>query len=230
MMGGGRWCISVCSDAGSWINGSIPGLIDDWLTQGYEVRWALGANTLPEGDVCFYLSYGQIVGANILKRHKNNLVVHASDLPKGRGWSPLTWQIIEGEKLIPVTLFEAAEAVDSGPNYKQLHLHILGSKLIHDLRKAIAEAMIGLCRFFVSAYPGVVQTGLSQKGEPSLYARRQPDDSFKDVDKSRKEQFNLLRTVDNNNYPAWFELNGERFKLLIEILDNSSVKEPQKKN
>ena len=220
----------MCSDAGSWINTSIPGLLINWLTQGHEVRWTHDANTLPEGDVCFYLSYGRIVGAKTLKRHRNNLVVHASDLPKGRGWSPLTWQILEGKNLITVTLFEAAEAVDSGPIYKQVDIQFSGSELINDLRKAVAEATIGLCRFFLGAYPDVIQTGISQYGEPSFYARRRPDDSFIDVDKSLKEQFNLLRTVDNDNYPAWFELKGERFKLLIEKLNNSCMQDPQKKN
>lgn len=82
---GGGWRISVCSDAGSWINTSIPELLLDWIIQGHKVRWAHDAKSLSEGDVCFYLSYGRIVGASILKRHRNNLVVHASDLPKGRG-------------------------------------------------------------------------------------------------------------------------------------------------
>jgi len=82
---GGELRISVCSDAGSWNSPYIPELLLDWLTDGHEVRWAHEATTLPDGDICFYLSYGNIVGPDLLRRHKNNLVVHASDLPKGRG-------------------------------------------------------------------------------------------------------------------------------------------------
>lgn len=130
--------------------------------------------------------------------------------------------------MIPITLFEAAETVDSGSIYKQIHIQFSGSELIHELRNAVAEATIGLCSFFVGEYPDVVQTAISQKGEPSFYARRRPDDSFIDVNKSLRKQFNLLRTVDNNNYPG-FELNGEKFKLLIEKLDNSCLQEPQKR-
>ena len=84
------WRISVCSDAGSWINASISELLLDWSAEGHEVRWTYDAVALPEGDVSFYLSYGRIVAANSLKRYRDHLEVHVSDLPKGKGWSPLT--------------------------------------------------------------------------------------------------------------------------------------------
>jgi len=58
------------------------------LAEGHQVTWAHDAADLLAGDICFYLSYDRIVDATILARHKNNLVVRASNLPKGRGWSP----------------------------------------------------------------------------------------------------------------------------------------------
>jgi len=61
------------------------------------------ANELLTGEFCFYLSYGKIVSKDMLSRFKHNLVVHESDLPQGKGWSPLTWQILEGKNRIPVT-------------------------------------------------------------------------------------------------------------------------------
>ncbi|WP_253489886.1 hypothetical protein [Methanocalculus alkaliphilus] len=89
------------------MNAFIPELLINWTYDWHEVRWGHEAANLPEGDICFYLSYGKIINATLLSRHSNNLVVHASDLPRGRGWSPMTWKIIEGENDIPVTLFEA---------------------------------------------------------------------------------------------------------------------------
>ena len=35
--------------------------------------------------------------------NKNNIVVHASDLPKGRGFSPMSWQILEGKNKIKLS-------------------------------------------------------------------------------------------------------------------------------
>jgi len=69
-------------------------LLLDWLAEGHRVTWTHDTAALPSSEICFYLSYGRIVDTNLLARHKNNLMAHASDLPKGRGWSPLTWEIL----------------------------------------------------------------------------------------------------------------------------------------
>lgn len=214
--GGKQLSVSVCSDEWGWINASIPELLLDWLQEGYKVAWGHNAAALPVGGICFYLSYSLIVDAGILARHQNNLVVHASDLPKGRGWSPLTWQILEGKSRILVTLFEAVEAVDSGPIYKQVEMQFSGSELIGELRDAVFSATRTLCRSFVRDYPSVVGTGMAQKGEPTFYARRRPQDSYFNIDRTLREQFNLLRTVDPEKYPAWFEFENTRFVLKIE--------------
>ena len=41
-----------------------------------------------------------------------------------------------------------------------------------------------------------------------------------DISKSLDDQFNLLRTVDNNEYPAFFEINGRRYVIKIEEIKN----------
>ena len=219
--GKATWEISVCSDNDSWINESVSELVRAWLTQGHRVTWVNDASTLPSGDICFYLSYGRIVDADILSRHRNNLVVHASELPKGRGWSPLTWQILEGRNEIPVSLFEAGESVDSGPVYKTAKIEFSGTELVGELRAAVARATVELCQYFVDGYPAASATGIPQTGEPSYYERRRPKDSQLNIDRSLREQFNMLRTVDGEHYPAWFELNDRRFALKIEALDKS---------
>jgi len=212
---GGGWRISVCSDSGSWMSAYIPDLLINWMFEGHEVRWAHDASELPEGDISFYLSYGKIVNDTLLLRHSNNLVIHASDLPRGRGWSPMTWKIIEGENDIAVTLFEAAESVDSGQIYKQVHLEYTGVELIDKLRSSLAQATIELCRSFLQDYPAITKEGIPQQGTPTYYPRRHHEDSFIDINKPLRDQFNLLRTVDNVKYPAWFELKGKRFIIQI---------------
>lgn len=204
------------------MNAHIPAILLKWLADGHQIRWAHDARALPKGDICFYLSYGKIVNQQTLSRHKNNLVVHASDLPKGRGWSPLTWQIIEGQNRIPITLFEAAETVDSGEIYTKIHLHFDGHELIDELRDAVAQATIRLCWLFVEEYPDIRHKGIPQMGSETYYQRRRPEDSRIDLDRSLREQFNLLRTVDNQNYPAWFDYLGQRFSLKIEEINHSS--------
>ena len=55
-----------------------------------------------------------------------------------------------------------------------------------------------------------------QRGQESCYARRRPEDSRLDPRMSLLDQFSLLQVVDNDAYPAFFELRGRRFRLQIE--------------
>ena len=50
--------------------------------------------------------------------------------------------------------------------------------------------------------------------------RRTPADSRLDPDKSIAEQFELLRVVDNQRYPAFFDHRGRRYRITIEKVDH----------
>ena len=166
------------------------------------------------------LSCSQLVKPDLLKRHKHNLVVHESDLPKGKGWSPMTWQVLEGLNEIPVTLFEAEDAVDSGQVYLQGKMQLEGHELVDELREMQAEVTLDLCRRFVREYPVIIQQAVFQSGVESYYCRRRPEDSRLDPYKTIAEQFNLLRVVDNERYPAFFDWKGRRYIIRIEKQDN----------
>jgi len=144
------------------------------------------------------------------------LVVHESDLPRGKGWSPLTWQILEGQNRIPITLLEAVYRVDSGDIYLQEWLEFEGHELLYELRHAQAQSTIRLCLQFVQQYPDILQTSSPQTGEESFYPRRRTKDSQLDINRSLAEQFNLLRVVDHEQYPAFFEYCSNTFLLKID--------------
>ncbi len=208
--------IGICSDAGSWINLSIAELVIDLLGNGHTVAWAHSAAELPNGELCFYLSYSRIVNAQLRMRHRHNLVVHESDLPIGRGWAPMSWQILEGENEITVTLLEAEEDVDAGVIYLQEKIQLNGCELNSDWRRLQAKCTLKLCRQFVQTYPLVIEKARQQVGLATFYSRRRACDSRLDPMKSIQEQFNLLRIVHNKNYPAFFELNNVRYVVHIE--------------
>lgn len=208
--------VTVVSDENSWINEYIPALIKELEERGHAVSWIHKVAEIESGDIVYYLGCGQLAPGHILKKNKHNLVVHESDLPKGKGWSPLTWQILEGRNEIPITLFEAVEKVDSGHIYLKKMMRFEGHELIDELRKSQAEHSIELCLHFIDHYSTVLRDAEEQKGESTFYPRRLPKDSQLDVNKSILEQFNLLRVVDNERYPAFFELNGYRYDLKIE--------------
>lgn len=48
-------------------------------------------------DILFILAYHRIIDEEYLNLNKHNIVIHESDLPEGKGWAPLFWQILEGK-------------------------------------------------------------------------------------------------------------------------------------
>jgi len=194
----------------------IGQLLSEWAEEGHPISWVHKPTEIPEGILCFILSCSTLVKSDILKRNSHNLVVHESDLPKGKGWSPLSWQVLEGEKLIPVTLFEAEENLDSGLIYLQHSIELNGSELVNELREKQAAVTLDLCRKFIRQYPFIVNRAVKQNGESSFYPKRMPVDSMVDINKTVREQFNLLRIVDNERYPAYFDWLGHRYYLRIE--------------
>ncbi len=161
----------------------------------------------------FFLSCEKIAGPEILSRNKYNLVVHESALPKGRGWSPLTWQIIEGKNNIPITLFEAEISVDSGEIYFQKIMKFKGDELVDELRKMQGESTIELILKFVRAYPKI--SGKKQKGKATYYPRRRPEHSELDIRKPLKNLISQLRVADNERYPAFFFYKNKKYILKI---------------
>lgn len=142
-------------------------------------------------------------------------MVHESDLPQGKGWSPLTWQILERKDEITTVLFEASDQVDSGQVYLKSVLKFNGSELIDELRCVQAAVTIKLCQEFIDGYPDVLSRAVAQQGDSTFYARRSEVDSQLDPAKSLLEQFNLLRVADNSAYPAYFEIDGNFYELWV---------------
>ncbi|MBN4080856.1 UDP-2,4-diacetamido-2,4,6-trideoxy-beta-L-altropyranose hydrolase [Caldithrix abyssi] len=208
--------ISIVSDKESWINDYVPSFIKKIEKSDHKVTWIHEIDEVPSGDICIMLGCGQIMGKNIRKRNKNTVVAHESALPKGKGWSPLTWQILEGENIIPISLLEAGDKIDSGEIYLQEQMIFEGHELIDEMRAVQAKYSFDLCEKFIKEYPVILRKGKKQEGESTFYNRRKLKDSRLDPDKSIVEQFNLFRVVDNNRYPAFFHKNGYMYKLTIE--------------
>jgi methionyl-tRNA formyltransferase len=208
--------ITILSDCTSWMAPWIEQFLEDLSKEGHKINWVHEPPEVSQGDFCFILSFSRVIEPNILSRNKHNLVIHASDLPKGKGMSPMSWQILEGKNKIRVTLFEAVKSLDAGNIYLQESIEFEGHELLDELRTILANSIIKLCSQFIINYPSVLSGARKQAGDGSFYPKRTIEDSILDIDKSLREQFQLLRIVDNERYPAFFELNGHRYILKID--------------
>lgn len=207
--------IAFCSDSKSWINQHISNWVIELKAKTYDVQWCHNVEELYACNVCFILGYERIISQDLLKKNNHNLIVHESDLPKGRGWSPLTWQVLKGKNKVAVTLFEASDKIDEGHIYIQDYIYLNGTELVDELRKKQAEVTYKLCNSFLQSYPKIINQKKIQKGQASYYKKRNPQDSKLDINLNIKDQFNLLRTCDNEKYPAWFEFKGKKYILAI---------------
>lgn len=206
--------VSVVVDNPSWILPFAERLVEVIRTHGDTAALCRSHDDIPVGDIAFYLGCVKITPPEVLGRNRKNLVVHESALPKGRGFSPLTWQILAGENVVPIVLLEMDEAVDAGPVIFRCDMVFEGHELIDELHAVQGKASVDLCRRYLDV--PTVPIGVPQAGDATYYPRRQPQDSRLDASRSLAEQFNLLRTVDNRKYPAYFDLNGHRYRLSIE--------------
>lgn len=164
-------------------------------------------------ELTFILGYTRILPAENLARSKLNLVVHESDLPRGRGFAPVQWQILEGKNIIPVCLIEASHPVDTGDIFARDCITLTGTELFPEIRAQQARATLRLIGRFLDAYPQVTRT--PQQGEPTIFRRRGKKDSELDVNRTLAEQFNLLRIADNDGWPAFFTIDGKKYVLRI---------------
>ncbi|MCQ4312607.1 hypothetical protein NAV33_11950 [Pseudomonas stutzeri] len=206
-------CITVLVDNDSWIVPYAQRLVHVLTEQGHDTELIRCAEAVGSGWIVFMLGCTRIVGEHVLRRNRHNLVVHESDLPQGRGFAPMTWQILEGKRSIPICLLEAATEADAGDIWLRDSVELDGSELCNEWRALQGEKTLEMCLRFVREYEAL--SPVRQEGAPSYYPRRRPADSRLDPDKSLREQFAQLRVADNERYPAYFEIDEQRYAVHI---------------
>jgi methionyl-tRNA formyltransferase len=170
-----------------------------------------------DNDIVFILGYTKILDETFLQSNKLNLVVHESDLPRGKGFSPIQWQILEGKNEIVFTLFEAQKEIDSGDIYLQKNVKLSGYELFNEIREIQGKETIKLIDEFLNKFPNIISR--KQTGTETIYPKRNNKDDMLNVDKTIREQFNHFRIANNGEYPLWFEIDGHKYNLKIEKAD-----------
>ncbi len=208
--------IIILTSKGSWCEPVAVELRGLLLGEGHEVFLLDNHEQLTSlstvCEVCLLLGYYEIVPKEYLTICKIKCCFHESFLPQGRGFAPLTWQILEGKSDIPVTLFEVTEGIDAGDIFAQQIVHIEDTDILPDIRRKIGEAY---CETFLATLKGEFRQRKKQEGKASYYRRRTPKDSEIDINKSIKEQWNLLRVCDDERYPAYFYYKGQKYLLSL---------------
>jgi methionyl-tRNA formyltransferase len=183
-----------------------------------EIDIAQNSSELMGGDILFLISCSEVISSVIRSKYRASLVIHASDLPKGKGWSPHIWQILEGRNEFTVTLLEAEDSVDSGRIWSQIKVSLEGHELADEINSLLFRAEIALMDFAVREFFQIIPFHQAEFSS-TYYRKRIPEDSRLDPNKSLAEQFNLIRVADPDRFPNFFELHGFRYVLSVKKVE-----------
>ena len=207
----------LCNDAKHPVNAHL----EKWMANAAAQHKVTLVRTMAEatgGDILFLISSTEIILTQDRVRYRASLVLHASDLPKGRGWSPHIWALSEGAELITLSLLEAEDKVDSGRIWKKLQIPVPRHALWDEINHLLFNAEISLMDFAVKNFSNIEPLHQPTDVEATYYPRRTPQNSRIDPEKSIAMQFDLIRVCDPNRFPAFFDFRGQRYLLKLEKL------------
>ena len=186
--------------------------------------WASGratilrsAEQLTGGDFLFLISCGKIIAKAQRERYRHVLVIHASDLPRGRGWSPHIWDIVRGATKVTVSMISAADPVDCGDIWHQEVFELDGTELHDEINTKLFDAEIRLMDWALANCDRA--TPATQCGPATRWPRRTLEHSRVSADQTLGEVFDLLRVCDPARYPAFLEHRGVRYVIDIRRAD-----------
>lgn len=197
--------------------------LQGWIkknNKNHDIKLAYKKSMLTGGDLLFLISCNEIISLEDRQKYLKSLVIHASDLPKGRGWSPHIWQIINGAEELTITLLEAEDKIDSGDIWHKIRIKIPKDALWYELNQLIFEAELKSMDFALKNFQNINPRKQSDLNEATYYSKRSPEDSELDPEKNISEQFNLMRVCDPGRFPAFIKIHGHRYKITLEkIID-----------
>ena len=208
----------ICSDKNHPVIKFLAQWTDDNL-KNHDIQIVTSKNEIKSGDVLFLISCTEIIELDIRKRFSKTLVIHESDLPKGRGWSPISWLILEGKEEIPITLLEAIDKVDAGPIWKKCFVKLEGHELFDEISKKVYTEKIKLIDFAIGNFD-CITSYQQDDSEATYYPRRTSNDHEIDVKESISEQFEKFRISDKNRYPCFFYFRDHKYKIFLEKMDD----------
>lgn len=208
----------LCSDSNHPVNQYLA----EWMERQkhvHDIELVEKKSELSGGDFLFLISCSEVIGKADRERYTYCLVLHASDLPHGRGWNPHVWQIIEGAEEITVSLIEADNRIDTGRIWKKIKFPVAKHALWDEINGRLFLAEIELIEFAIRDSGWVEPQAQAMDVEATYYPPRKPEDSRIDPLCSISEQFDKIRICDPLRFPAFFELYGVRYKLVLEKID-----------
>lgn len=154
-------------------------------------------------DYIFFPHWSYIIPEEIYYKF-NCIIFHMTDLPYGRGGSPLQNLIASGKEETVISAVKAVEKLDAGPVYMKhpLCLHGNAEEIFIRAGKIIFEKMI----------PAIIEGEIEPKeqtGEIFVFKRRKPEDGEIKESMNLEEAYDYIRMLDAEGYPKSYITYGK---------------------
>jgi methionyl-tRNA formyltransferase len=184
------WAINTFLEARSCLEGN-------WLLVT-STDDLLRAVTVIKPKYIFFPHWSELVPAGLTETYEC-VCFHMTDLPFGRGGSPLQNLIKRGVKVTKLTALKMEEKMDAGPIYKKDELNLDGSAEQIFIR--MTKLAITQIQYIIKNNP----TPISQPDEKhENFKRRRCADSEIKEEQSIEELFDHIRMLDAPGYPKAF--------------------------
>lgn len=153
----------------------------------------------------FFPHWSWIVPEEILNEFEC-VCFHMTDVPYGRGGSPLQNLIIRGHQETKLTALKMEKSLDTGPVYLKVPLQLEGSA--QEIFIKSAKLIFEMIKTIVAIMP----VPIAQTGHVELFQRRTPEQSKLPNIGNMHQLYDHIRMLDADTYPKAFIHYGD-FKL-----------------
>ncbi|MES2590495.1 MAG: formyltransferase family protein [Bacteroidota bacterium] len=178
----------------------------NWLKMNDKVSFTKNYLNEIKPDKIFIPHWSHIIPATIYDSFEC-VVFHMTDLPYGRGGSPLQNLIVRGHKSTKISAIKVSKGIDTGDVYLKSDLSLNGTATeIFSRSISVIEEMI---KEIIKNNP----IPKKQEGEVVEFKRRKPEDSNISELQNVLEVYDYIRMLDCEGYPnAFAEIGNFRFE------------------
>ena len=168
------------------------------ITEKYELTCDVLAAIKPK--YIFFPHWSWIIPADIYKNFEC-VVFHMTDLPFGRGGSPLQNLLVRGIYKTKISAIRVGRGMDTGPVYCKEPVDISEGNAEEILRK-VSDIV------FLKMIPRFLEEDMepkAQEGEPVEFRRRIPAHSEIPDGLSQRQIYDYIRMLDGEGYPTAYK-------------------------
>lgn len=145
----------------------------------------------------FFLHWNWLVPPRVLSASEC-VCFHMTDLPYGRGGSPLQNLILAGHTETKLSALRMIEEMDAGPVYAKRELSLEGRA--EEIYKRAGTESVEIIKWMIREEPEPVP----QEGAVTTFLRRNPQQSILPKTASLEELYDFIRMLDAPTYPLGF--------------------------